>query len=76
MLKRVERLDWSGNYGYAPPRDFAVINLDHVVSVTVTEARGCGPFVLVKLVDGMSMTCVGTPDDFLPNASNSKGGVS
>lgn len=64
-LKKVRWQDWSGEFAYAPPLRDAVVNTDEIVSVTPTESRGEGPWVKLKLRDGSTMTCRGTPDDFL-----------
>jgi hypothetical protein len=66
MLKLVKRLNYDCQYAYAPPQEDAVINLDRIVSVVSTDARGIGPFVAIRFVDGTSMTCVGEPRDFIP----------
>ena len=66
MLKKVKYQNWRApNFAYAPPTEDAVIQTDRIVSVTPTESRGSGPFVLVKFDDGTSMTCIGKPEDFL-----------
>jgi hypothetical protein len=64
-LKKVQRLNFSGNYAYAPPVEEAVINTDHITSVVPTEARGQGPFVLIRFTDGSTHVCVGCPEDFV-----------
>ena len=65
MLKKVKYLNWSGNFAYAPPQEDCIINTDEVISVVPTEARGSGPFMLVKMSDGSKLTLVGVPEDLL-----------
>ncbi len=67
MLKKVYVLDYSANYAYAPPKVEALINTDEIVSATPTDARGSGPFMLVRFRDGSNLTVVGTVDALLPN---------
>jgi hypothetical protein len=64
-LIKVKRLNYNTDYAYAPPQEDAVINSDDVQSVTETDARGTGPFVVVRFRDGQTMTCVGRPGDFV-----------
>jgi hypothetical protein len=64
-LMRVKRLNYNTHYAYAPPQEDAVINLMDVQSVVPIEARGSGPFVVVRFRDGATMTCVGEPRDFV-----------
>lgn len=65
MLKKVKYLNWSGNFVYAPPQEDCIINTDEVISAVPTEARGSGPFMLVKMSDGSKLTLVGVPEDLL-----------
>jgi hypothetical protein len=65
MLIKVTMLNYGASYSYSPPQEDAVINKDHIASVCVCEARGCGPFVLIRFVNGDSMTVVGKPEDFV-----------
>lgn len=65
MLKKVKYLNWNGNFAYAPPQEDCIINTDEVISAVPTEARGSGPFMLVKMSDGSKLTLVGVPEDLL-----------
>lgn len=64
MLVKVKRLNYSAPYNYAPPQEPAVVNTDDISHVVCTEARGSGPFVLVRFRDGTEMVCVGSPEMF------------
>lgn len=66
MLIKVRFQDWSSDFTYAPSTREAVLNTDHIISVTPCESRGAGPFVRVRMLDDQSLICVGTPSDFLP----------
>ncbi len=70
MLIKVKRLNYNGNYAYAPPQEDAVINTEEIVSAVPTEARGEGPFLLVHFTTGDTMTMVGTLDMLLPAAQD------
>jgi hypothetical protein len=65
VLKKVQKLNYSADYTYAPPQVDALVNTDEVATVWPVEARGSGPFVAVKLKTGETIVCVGTVDDFL-----------
>ena len=69
MLIKVRRLNYQRDYAYAPPQEDAVINTEDVVQAYPTEARGPGPFTLVKFRDGTSCTIAGTLDQLVPDES-------
>lgn len=64
ILKQVKALDCGANYSYAPPQVDALINLDDIQSVIPIDARGSGPFVMVRFKNGQTLTCIGVPSDF------------
>lgn len=64
-LKMVRAQDWSGNFAYAPPLVETALNTDEIISVMPCDSRGSGPWVKVKMRDGQTFTCQGTPQDFI-----------
>jgi hypothetical protein len=61
MLIKVKYLDYEATTAYAPPQRDGVLNTEEVVTAVPTEARGSGPFLLVRFRDGSQMTIVGEP---------------
>lgn len=49
MLIVVKRLAYEKPYEYAPEREDCLINPEEVQSAIRTEARGSGPFLLIRL---------------------------
>lgn len=65
MLRKFKFLDYGASYAYAPPQEDCIINTDEVVSAIPTDARGSGPFMMVRFNGGYNLTLVGQPEDLL-----------
>ena len=66
-LVKVEKLDYSANYTYAPPTVETVVNPAHVVEADAADGRhrGCGPFTDLRMVGGEKMTIRSSVTAFL-----------
>lgn len=67
-LRKVEFIDRSGNYAYAPPTREAVINLDEIISIkeiAPENTRSSYPLVRIRFRDGSLLDVVGQPIDFV-----------
>lgn len=67
-LRKVEFIDRSGNYAYAPPSREAVINMDEVVSIVPIppeNTRSSYALVHIRFHDGSSLDVIGKLSDFV-----------
>lgn len=64
-LIKVQALDYSIAYAYAPLAREAVINTSCIVSAVLTETRRQEQCSFVRMTDGSTMTVIGTPADIL-----------
>jgi hypothetical protein len=67
-LRKVEFLDRSGEYAYAPPKREAVINLDEILSVVPVAPennRFSYALVDIRFRDGSTLQVIGKPSDFI-----------
>jgi len=62
MFKKIVYQDVPSN----PPKFLdAAINTDNIISITTIEPKDNIPYVNIKFVDGTSIICIGSIEDFL-----------
>lgn len=66
MLKKIQRVDYSGYYNYSPPVIDGAVNTDEISSIREANPdRLSGPFVCLKMRNGEEIIARGVPGDFI-----------